>query len=201
MLTFWRNAGVTSRHPFHPKKSRRTTVARITPEGFAVLSRIKRYGLDTWLPGKLVISKLHDSTYSRVNARIISDLVSTGYLATDDSGAVMPSLAGNHALHEGAGDLSESRVRIAGRLFQIVTEDWAIEADALRTRKLVIGGLEFVAQSAPEQFERIRQRTSDGLEDEALEAIVVSAMSLVTAQYSDQFAGHAHRVGVRVFEG
>ena len=175
-------------------------MAKITPEGFAVLSRIKRYGLDTWLPGRLVISKLHDSTYTRVNARIISDLIAKGYLTVDEAGSVSASLAGDHELHHGSSTINESRARIAGQLFQVVTDDWAIEADALRARKLVIGGLEFVAASDPTQFERIRQRTSEGRDDEALEAIVVSAMSLVTSHYSDQFAGRAHRVGVRVFE-
>jgi len=174
-------------------------MAKITPEAFAVLSRIKRYGLDTWLPGKLVISKLQDSTFTRVNARIISDLIATGYLAVDGAGSMSAGLAGDHALRDTTNGLNESRARVNGRMFQVVTEDWAIEADALRVRKLVLGGLAFVAETDPVRFERIRQRTAMGLEDEALEAIVVSAVSLVTAHYSDQFDGLAHRVGVRGF--
>jgi hypothetical protein len=173
-------------------------MAKITPEGFAVLSRIKRYGLDTWLPGKLVISRLQDSTYTRVNARIISELISTGYLAVNDSGGIAPGLAGDHEIAHRRGDPAETRALIAGRMYQVVTEEWAIEADALRVRKLVLGGLAFVAETDALQFERIHASTRDGQEDEALEAIVVSAVSLVTASYSDQFAGLAHRVGVRL---
>ena len=176
-------------------------MAKITPEGFAVLSRIKRYGLDTWLPGKLVISRLQDSTFTRVNARIISDLISTGYLAVDDAGTISASLAGDHNLQREPNTINESRARVGGTLFQVVTEDWAVEADALRVRKLVLGGLGFVAETDPRQFERILRRTAAGEEDEALETIVVSAVSLVTAQYSDQFLGLAHRVGVRAFAG
>jgi hypothetical protein len=174
-------------------------VAKITPEAFEVLSRVKRYGLDAWLPGKLVISRLQDTTFTRVNARIISELIATGYLAVDEAGTVTASLAGDHSLAQRPSTINETRARVGGTLFQVVTENWGVEADALRVRKLVLGGLTFVAETNPTQFERILQRTADGLEDEALEVIVVSAMSLVTAQYSDGFAGLSHRVGVRVF--
>lgn len=174
-------------------------MAKINPEAFAVLSHIKRQGLDTWLPGKLVTAQLQDSTFTRVNSRIITDLITTGYLAADNQVAISASVAVGGQSHYRGSNINESQARVGGRLFEVVTEEWGIEADALRLRKLVLGGLAFVAQNDAAKFERIHQRTRDGLEDEALKTIVIAAMSLVTGKYSEQFAGLGHRVAIRVF--
>jgi len=174
-------------------------VRKITPEGIAVLARIKRYGLGTWAPGTTVISNREDSGFIRSHAAIISELVAKELLAVDHSGEIRAGLAGDHELHGRETGISESRGRVAGRVFQVVTEDWVIEADALRVRKMVLGGLAFEADKAPAEFERMCRAIADGAEDEALTSIVVSATSLVTANYSDGFDGRAHRVGVRIF--
>jgi hypothetical protein len=174
-------------------------VGKITPEAIVVLARIKRYGLGTWAPGTTVISSRKDSTFVRSHERIISDLVATGLLAIDHTGEIRAALAGDHELHGREIGISESRGRVAGHMFQVVTEDWAVEADALRARKLVLGGLAFTAESDPEAFDRMHRRIVDGQDDVALEAIVRPAINLVTSHYSDGSGYLAHRVGVRAF--
>lgn len=175
-------------------------MAKITPAAYAVLSRIKVFGLDTWLPGRIVVSRLVDTTFTRVNARIISDLLSGGYVVVDASGTMSPALAGEHALRaRHVHVVRESRQRISGLWFQILTSDWGVEPDAKRLRGMVLSGLVFLAGTNPARLALIHQRTKHGVEDECLAAIVLSATSLVTAHYGDEFASHAHRVGVRAY--
>jgi hypothetical protein len=172
-------------------------MSTLTPERLNVLSRIKRYGLDTWEPGALVIARRTDVTFVTRNAPIIADLIRSGHLARDHAGSISAGLAGDHELHQNPSDVNESRARIAGRIFQVVTEHWTSESEATRVRDLVLSGLASVAHTDPARLDRIRQAARDGIDDERLEAIVASAMDSVSERGSD---GAAHRVGVRVFE-
>lgn len=175
-------------------------MAKITPAAYAVLSRIKVYGLDSWLPGRIVVSRLVDTTFTRVNARIISDLLRGGYVVADTSGVMTPTLSGEVELWSKPVQLvRESRQRISGLWLQVVTSDWGVEADATRLRGMVLSGLGFLAGKNPARLALIHQRTRHGVGNECLVAIVLSATSLVTAHYGDAFATHAHRVGVRAY--
>jgi hypothetical protein len=172
-------------------------MSTLTADRLEVLSRIKRYGLDTWAPGALVISRRQDVSYMTHHAPIISELIATGHLARDHSGAIGAGLAGDHELHHHSTGVNESRARIAGRIFQVVTERWAVEADATRVRELVLSGLLSLADTDPAGLDRIHRAARDGVDDELLESIVASAMGTVAERRSD---GLQHRVGLRVFE-
>jgi hypothetical protein len=174
-------------------------VATIDPAGFAVLAQIKAFGLHEWLPGRYLIARLGDSTFTRVNARIVGDLLREGYLQ-DTSGDVTVALAGEHELSQsGARSRVSSRFSVDGLWFQVDTDDWGVDADATRVRTMVRSGLTFLGATNGARLLELHDRLVAHEDDEVFTAILLAAVTTVTAQYGDEFGRHRHRVGVRAY--
>lgn len=174
-------------------------MATIDPAGFAVLTQIKAFGLHEWLPGRYLTARLGDTTYTRVNARIVGDLLRDGYLQ-DSGGDVTVALAGDHALAlQGTESRVSSRFSVDGLWFQIDTEDWGIDADAARVRTMVRSGLAYLGSTNGARLLELHDRLVAGEDDEVFTAILIASVTTVTARYGNEFDRYRHHVGVRAY--
>jgi hypothetical protein len=175
-------------------------VSQLHPEAFEALSKIKKFGLDTWLPGKQAYSRLADTQYTRVCSRIIDQLVRNGYLVEDDESGVTLTLAGENELANYA-PLSHdsSRFAVDGLWFQVDTDNWGVAADAAQVRGIVRSGLVHLARTDRAKLARIHESTLEGGTDEFLTVILLSAVSIVTAKYGVEYAPFEHFIGVRAY--
>lgn len=174
-------------------------VASMDPAGFAVLTHIKSFGLHEWLPGRNVYARLGDTTYTRVNSRIVRDLLRHGYLQ-DAHGDVSVALAGDHELaSHGAHPRVSARFSVDGLWFQVDTEDWGVDADATRLRNIVRGGLVHLGATNGLRLLELHDRLVAHEDDEVFTAILLAAVTTVTAHYGDEYDRHRHRVGVRAY--
>jgi hypothetical protein len=171
-------------------------VAKITPDALAVLVRVKRYGLGTWRPGRLVISNARDETFAQTHSATITTLIEEGYLAVDHFGSVSTGLAGEHELRGHAASLAsglhESRLTIAGRRFQVITEGWQSETEAANARRGILDGLTALAEVNPGDFEDVYRAALDGLENDCITRVVVAATGSARA-------AEGQRVGIRIY--
>jgi hypothetical protein len=175
-------------------------MSKLAPEAFAILCRIKTHGLDAWLPGKHAFARLGDTNYTRVNAQIVRDLLREGYLVSDTESNVSVSLAGDDALAKAESmPVQCSKFRVGGLWFQIDTEDWGVAQDAAQARGIVVSGLQFLAKTNTAKLAAVHAQAMNGVHNEALTAIVVSALGIVTAKYGDEFAAYQHHIGIRAY--
>jgi hypothetical protein len=168
------------------------SVANITPEALAVLSRVKGYGLGTWRPGRFVISAAHDVTFARSNSAILTELIAGGYLSVDGHGDISTGLAGEHELRTRGTTPCESRSTIRGRRFSVVTDGWASQTLAGNARQEILAGLSVLAESDSEEFTAVADTVSEGLESDTVTRLVQSVTGLPRSE-------EGRRVGIRIY--
>ena len=146
---------------------------------FAAVTRIRKYHLDEWLPGKHAMNRLGSTQYTRVSARIVDRLVRNGYRTDDD-----------HI------ESASTTFEIDGMEFRIETDDWGLAQDAAQVRGIIRSGLMHLAKTDRPRLERLHRNTLDGLQDTLLTTILISAVTVVTAKYGTEFAPFEHAITV-----